>query len=415
MAETRIAFETDDSGVPTALRVFSESAERMEPLSVYALLDGKVLRPDGDDRYPLPEYDWGTVHIVSAEATFLDGLTARSDVTFGGPYGSQVATELTAIPIVVEGGAPKEEELRGAFVARGNALRVAAVEQPASQLFMVRDHATLARLSHLRQRQDEMNHHAARWRRELMSPELTPADDRLRMVVPNPTLRRDRMLFPTTEALDLERWGLPWLATHLTSPEAHIFGQKLADAVAVAGVRAAGGASPRAVILILTSDSADASDFSAEEVRDYLSELRVPLFVWHTGGLSPVGWGDAVDISTRRGLGRATRIIRRELDHQWIVWLEGKHMVNEIELVRDIPGVRLAGEPLEIKLLRQNARSAAEGVLDTDEQLLGSPLHLNGRLVGEVALCNSFLVAIGGHRDGLLEADQLRLVAAGVF
>jgi hypothetical protein len=283
------------------------------------------------------------VHIVSAEASFLDGVTARSDVTFGGPYGSQVATELTAVPIVVRRDAPTKEELQGSFVAGGAPLRLAAFEQPGIQLFMVRDHATLARLGHLRQRQDDSIYSRERWLLELESPELTPADDRLRMVAPNPTLRRGRMLFPTTEPLDLERWRLPWLATHLTSPEARIFGQKVTDAVAVAGVRAAGDGSPRAVILILTSEPRDESDHSTEEVREYLRLLRVPLYVWYTGGTPPVGWGDAADISTRRGLGRATRKLRRELDRQWIAWVEGNHMVNEIELARNLPDVRLAG------------------------------------------------------------------------
>ena len=33
----------------------------------------------------------------------------------------------------------------------------------------------------------------------------------------------------------------------------------------------------------------------------------------------------------------------RELDRQWIVWVEGNHMINRIELAPDVRGIRLAG------------------------------------------------------------------------
>ncbi len=88
------------------------------------------------------------------------------------------------------------------------------------------------------------------------------------------------MLFPIGQPLDIKRWGLPWLATHVTSNQASATGQRLAEAVAVAGVRAAGDGRPRTVVLLLSDNPADAGIYGAPEVRDYLRALHVPLAVW---------------------------------------------------------------------------------------------------------------------------------------
>jgi len=340
-AEVRIAFVTDEQGLPDALRVFWESWENVEPLSLFVLFDGRVLVRDREGRYPLPEYDPNEAHIVSAEATFLDDVTARSDVTFGGRYGSGIATEITAVPIVVEGTPPSVEDLDGALEARGSTLRVAAVEQPRAQVFMVRDLATMSRLSNHRRRQGRMATLSSQRWSERESRMIRPDEDRLHLVVPNPRFRRERTLFPTTGAVNLERWKLPWVVTHLVGNEAALAGQKLLDAVAVAGLRAAGDGTPRAVLLVVTDDPHDHSAFSIDDVRQYLRALRVPFHVWSVDG-APEGWGRTEDITSYRGLTRAARRLSDVLDSQWIVWVEGLHMINQVELARPLPGVKLA-------------------------------------------------------------------------
>jgi hypothetical protein len=37
----------------------------------------------------------------------------------------------------------------------------------------------------------------------------------------------------------------------------------------------------------------------------------------------------------------------RELGRQWIVWVEGNHMVNQVELTGRARGFRLAGSELD--------------------------------------------------------------------
>ena len=347
LAEITIAFESGSDGMPTALRLFWESADRSEPLSVFAIFDGLILRPDSGGRYPLPAYDPTQVHIVRAEARFPGEITARSDAILGGQYGARVATELTAVPIEADEDRLTEDAVAGALRVGDVPLDVAAVEQPRAQIFMVRDHASLARMRHLRTRQESVQMAAgSHSRRRLSESEAGTNEDRIHAVVPNPLSRRDRLLFPTSSAIGLEQWPLTWLATHLTGSDVSLKGQKIADAASVAGIRAGSGGAPRMVLVIISEDPRDSSEFSFEQVREYLREIRVPLHVWSVGGEPPMTWGNTTDVSSYRGLRKASRRLLRELDRQWIVWVEGNHMINRIELSPDAEGISLAGVDL---------------------------------------------------------------------
>lgn len=340
-AEVKIAFVTGDDGMPRALRVIWENAENLEPLSIFATFDGRLLVPRGDGLYPLPAYDPEEVHLVSAEATFLDEVRARSDVTFGGRYGSDVATAITAVPIAVAGEPPPLADVEAALRAGGAPVRAAAIEQPRADVYMVRDFAATHRMALHRRRLAR----TATLLQRTGAPgdeEVSPDEDRLHLVVPNPRLSRGRALFPASAPVSIQRWRLPWLAANLTSRDAAQKGQSLLDAVAVAGVRAAGDGTPRAVLLVVTDQPADRSRFSVVEVRRYLRELRVPLHIWSLDG-TPPGYGPTEDVTTFKGLSRAAARLGAELESQWIVWVEGLHMINRIELAHPLPGVRLAG------------------------------------------------------------------------
>jgi len=342
-AEVTIAFETGQDKMPVAARLFWENSEDTEPLSVFALFDGTVLRPDPNDRYVLPDYDPKLVHIVSAEVRFANEVSARSDVTFGGWYGSNVNAQLTAVPIIVEGEPPTAEDLQSIFAARDRPLRVAAVEKNRAQIFMVRDYATMAKMGHHRMRQERTSLRGASLRREMGTEPPEPDVDRVHVVVPNPKKRNNRQLFPTSAGIGLDLWPLEWLAAHLTGDQASIHGQKIADAVAVASFRAAGDGSPRAVLVIINNEPRDWSGYAFLDVRRYLRDLRVPLYVWSVGGQPPAQYEPAIDVTSSHGLKRASKRLLKDLDKQWIVWVEGSHMINEIELTRSVKGIKLAG------------------------------------------------------------------------
>ncbi len=342
-AEARVAFESDERGRPIAARVYWESADPVQPLSVFAIFDGVVLQPEADGRYPLPPYDINEVHIVSAEVRFVDGITARSDVTFGSRYGTQVATELTAIPIRVDDQPPNTPELAGAFKLGTQTLVPVAVERLGFKVFLVRDQTAVGSMLHIRSRQDSFGGNVHLPNTGFATDDLTREQDRLHFVIANPDVRRDRFLYPTTQAISLRRWTLRWLVTHLYHPEASVKGQRLADAVAVASVQAASEGTPRAVVVVLSDTPDDNSVYAPQEVRSYLRSLRVPLFVWHTGSQPPAGWGESWGIESARDMKRAEKAVRRELKRQWIVWVEGNHMVNQVELYESASGFRLAG------------------------------------------------------------------------
>jgi hypothetical protein len=350
-AEVQVILETGPSGSPEGIRVVSESGERLQPIAVFATFDGLTLTRRRDFRFDLPPYDPKQIHIVSAEAHFPGDLVARQDVTFGGTYGSKVATELTAVPVfAAESNRVRVEDVQGYFSVRGVPAQVAAVEQPGARVFMIRDSGAWPRMRRMGQQSDQrsrtLSRRAMRQFRDASrdsNPTELPSDaDVFHMVLPSPTHSRGLMLFPVGQALDIERWGLPWMATHLTDIGASGIGQRLADAVAVAGVRAAGDGRPRTVVLVLSGNPIDGGGYTPSAVREYLRVLRVPLTVWSIDGVAEGPWGAASDISNLAKLNRASRDLMLDLDRQWVVWIEGRHLPNTIELASNPAGLRLA-------------------------------------------------------------------------
>ena len=91
--------------------------------------------------------------------------------------------------------------------------------------------------------------------------EIPPQKDRFYLVVPNPTNSRGLALFPVLQPFDIKRRGMPWLTTHIVSGRASIPGQRLAEAVALAGLRAAADGCPRTVVLVIGEDVVDNSGY----------------------------------------------------------------------------------------------------------------------------------------------------------
>jgi hypothetical protein len=73
----------------------------------------------------------------------------------------------------------------------------------------------------------------------------------------------------------------------------------------------------------------------------------VPLFVWSThagawpAGGEAEGWGEIADVSTPMRLLRGIRDVRDLLDRQAVMWVNGIHLPQWIELEPAPPGVRL--------------------------------------------------------------------------
>src|SRR5690606_36849049 len=110
--------------------------------------------------------------------------------------------------------------------------------------------------------------------------------------------------------------------------------QRLADAVAAAGVAVAGARRGRLVILVVGDDPVDESRATPNEVRRYLADLQVPLVVWGATRDAGAEWGDVRPVTNRMQLTQAIREVREILDRQVVVWLEGHQPVGGAMLAR---------------------------------------------------------------------------------
>jgi hypothetical protein len=99
--------------------------------------------------------------------------------------------------------------------------------------------------------------------------------------------------------------------------------------------------------LILGAAAADRSQLDPAQVRYYLERIGVPLFVWstHVGSWHEArgasSWGRIEDVSSPMRLLRAIREVRQALDRQAVMWVDGIHLPQWIELEPAPPGVSL--------------------------------------------------------------------------
>jgi hypothetical protein len=121
-----------------------------------------------------------------------------------------------------------------------------------------------------------------------------------------------------------------------------VHGQRIAEAVALAGLRAAADGCPRTVVLVLGEDVVHNSGYRPPAVREYLRSLRVPLEVWSTQKHGPQGpWQITARVKGLGTIEKASRRLLTGLGKQWIVWVEGRYLPHEIELADNDQGIRL--------------------------------------------------------------------------
>jgi hypothetical protein len=288
------------------------------------------LEPDG--RVKLPVWDPETSHVLSAVLRFSGALTARRDVVFGGHWGTEVSTELTAVPVRLRRGRklPPPQGMEGWFRAGGRPVAVAALEEGPAELLIVRDLQLPPYLHHLAGGVGAVD------RRHEMSLDKGTS---LRFIlpvarsVPGTSLPAD--LFGQSRDIAAGEGGILWLLAHFAPSLDKPTPQRLADAVAVAGLQTLNGNRRRAVLLALSEQAADASRSNPALVRRYLEAIRVPLFVWTVGNPAAppaATWGGAERVGTVRGMQKAFDRLEGDLASQRIVWIEGRHLPQSIEL-----------------------------------------------------------------------------------
>jgi len=359
-AEVDIVLENGVDGAPKAAVLTWQSVSGVKPASIGLTLDGQPLLVDEQGHAALPPRDLKVLHILTAELWFPPGLLARKDVVYGGEYGSEVSSELTAVPVRVHQGAslPPPEGLQGWFADAGQPLPVAAVEDGPGKVILVRLPGGTEILEKLfpggRRSAGLSFRNEARLGNEdrirgLRHEMRLGKEDKIRFLSlsssPYRSSRVPAELFDMSQELKYADGGLFWYLTSIRVP-AESEGQKrrVADAVAVAGLQAAAENYRRAVVLVLGRDDEDASRYDPATVRRYLESIHVPLFVWSLYGPNTATakrWGAAEDISTVFKLNAAVKKLGSELEAQKIVWLEGRHLPQSIALAPGAQGVDL--------------------------------------------------------------------------
>ncbi len=401
IASLALALEEGPEGVPLAVRPVWQSAEHPRPDALAIQLDGAPLPAPSWERVALPALDPGTIHFVTAEAVFPDGTVARAETAFGGVLGRTVSTENTAVAVVASRGRALREaaDAAGLLTAGGEPATALSVEHGAADLVAVVTPAAAEGLAALRLPLRLASLAQATSLGLVTGGEATwmaglKEGDRLFWLDPVPETGRPGAgvyeIYARTGPFTGGEHGLAaWLTSQAPAvgaplPNAGV--PRAADAVAVAALQAVAFSRPRAVLLVLGREEADASRFAPAAVRDYLRRLRVPLAVWYVepplaelgdadrqreierrralaaAGRAPKNWeqdrrrrlaelrerwGEVTDAGEVRRLVDAARELRKSLEDQRILWIDGAWLPREIELTpaaaERAGGVRWAG------------------------------------------------------------------------
>ena len=328
-AEVEILLENGPEGRPVAARLTWQSLTGEKPSAISVTFDDRPLPLDTAGRVLLPAWNPETGHVLTAELRFSGALTARRDVVFGGPLGEEVSTELTAVPVRLRPDnkeLPPAEKMQGWFRSGGRPLTVAATEEGPAELLVVRDAATQSLLDRI----------VNEYRRDYMK---LGKEDVVRILWPEARAvagtEIPAELFDLSPDFTARDGGLLWFLARSVPRVGNPARQRLADAVAVAGLQTLDANHRRAVLLVLSEQASDKSRSDPALVRRYLESIRVPLIVWSMGDPAAPGvavWGEAENAASLPKIQKAFGHLEKELEAQRIVWIDGRYLPQSIEL-----------------------------------------------------------------------------------
>jgi hypothetical protein len=345
-AEVEVLLEKDASGEARAARLAWASRMGSKPESVMLTFDGQPLLLDGAHRALLPEHDPLLPHVLTARLDFGGGVESRTDLVLGGGSSGEAESELTAVAVRTGGTKPPTvENLQGRFEKDGKPLKVIAVERLAARVILVRD---LDPASEARSWLPALSRRAPHDWTALGSDDLLQVQWPVAREIPDEEAKN--VVFDASRVFRGSEASLASLLQVVRYPGANPSPRRFADAVAIAGLQAAGSYSRRAVILALATFQRDESVRRPDAVRRYLERLRVPLYVWSFAGggaaVPAAAWGKAgrggfEDVSSAEEMRRAFGRLKADLESQSIVWVEGRHLPQQVELVEKGDGVEL--------------------------------------------------------------------------
>ncbi len=337
-AITSVVLEPRETGKPRVAQVSWQSSVGAEPESVKATFDGEPIVVSNPRRIVLPTADESQLHLLQIELNFEDHVTSRVDFTFGGAYVDEVSTEITALALRATQPTrrpPTADQVQGWFVKDGEALRVIAVEKETAEIVLVMGRP-FPRFT--------LPGEPVKIPKSLQ----LSGDQRLRFVFPVPSQTQGVDvtfdLFPVTQAFDGGLGDLYSLLTRIRD-QPRDNPPRITSAVSIAGRVAYEGRHRRIVILVPSSDpDKDVSSFAPDLVRRYLERLRVPFVVWDPESKTSerlAAWGDVRKVGSMKQLAAAFKDVSGLLAEQWMVWLDGRHLPQDIELSTKASGFTL--------------------------------------------------------------------------
>jgi hypothetical protein len=346
-AEVQILLQKSEKGVATGARLSWESVFSEPPKVLSVTFDGRPLDVKGTETFALPAYDPLTTHLLSASAEFPRGLRGRADTVIGGRTASEAASELTAIAVRLpdKGGFTEASAFEGGLLRGGAPVRPIALERGPAEVLIIRSLSNSEAIQHLGRGGRALFDQNTRGTMPPYDPEALRLEmrvgdqDRLSFLWPisqtfsSPEGQRE--LFAGSRFFTGRDQGIHWLLTRVSHPAAPGPDPRFADAAAVAGLHALESCTRRAVLLVLGRKTPDVSRYTPAMVRAYLDRVRVPLYVWSFDPPAPGKpdpWGPAEDVSNTGKLRVAVDRLRRELESQAVVWVEGRHLPQQIEV-----------------------------------------------------------------------------------
>jgi len=350
-AEVAFLLEGEDPKRPDTAQLLWRHIEFDQADSIQLRFDGRDVPYDGIGTIRLPDYNPEELHVLEADLKFPDGAHYAAELSFGTRLGFGAEIDLTGLVLEMSRGSQSSiQDLEGWFEKDGSAMDVVGVERSPARIVMVIDDTAKDSLRELA----TVTGGASAGRTPLRrGEEVLFLFPRARKTT---TGEMGSKLFTLSQPFTADQGDLAWLLTRVSVPEA-MGDRRVTDALAVAGVEAATGGRPRAVILVLGHDATDTSAYQVEEVRQFLRDLRVPLWIWWTGrpsavtvseGRRPVrvdtAWGKAIDISSFNRIEQAVTELRKSLDRQHTVWVQGSHLPHRIELTSKATRAEFAGQ-----------------------------------------------------------------------
>ncbi len=351
-SQAELVLDEAVDGVARQARLVWHSADAATPDAWRVSFNGEVLGVADPRVFELPAYDPARFHVLQAALRFGNSY-AYEEIVLGGPRGDSVDTELTALPVRIDGKLPNASEMEGWFLKDGRSLEVVTVERGGADIVLVQEATPRLWGDLLRLHKDAM----ARSRgRDVLTRKLSSGlnhEDSLRILLPvgdsNAKATLDQFFIshdfstiedgPSSSGVVNRRISSPRARGILATlpypgegPLRDDAPRRVADAVAVAGQVASAGRRKRVVVLIKDEGTHDHSAHSPTQVRRYLERLQVPLLVWSPEKPKSDDWGEVFDISTSRELLRGVLQLRQTLDDQVIIWLRGRHLPQDVEL-----------------------------------------------------------------------------------